>query len=140
LIKEILSTINPDDIHYALRNIDKIDVNNINLTDGEISTAIQNILENSLSNIGSTFGMTTELRNAMDITNPSYFEKVEVMGISYYWIKFTNLLPILSKHKNELAKEDNLTYPILECCRKILGDNWVNHLVYTIPVSIKYNN
>lgn len=140
LIKEMISTIEHDYIHYALRNIDKIDVNNISLTDGEISTAIQNILENNLSSIGSTFSRITELRNAIDITNQSYFEKIEVMGISYYWIKFTNLLPILSKHKDELDKDEATTYSVLECCRKIMGDNWVDHLVYLIPVSIKYNN
>ena len=140
LIKEIMSTIDVKDIHYALKDIDKIDINNNNLTDEEISTAIKNILENNLSGIGSTLTKIEELRNAMNITNSSYFEKVEVMGISYYWIKFMNLLPILSKYKNELDKEDNLTYSILECCRKIMGDNWVDHLVYTIPVSIKYNN
>jgi hypothetical protein len=140
LIKEMISTIEHDYIHYALRNIDKIDVNNISLTDGEISTAIQNILENNLSSIGSTLSRITELRNAIDITNPSYFEKIEVMGISYYWIKFTNLLPILSKYKDELDKDEATTYSVLECCRKIMGDNWVDHLVYSIPVSIKYNN
>jgi len=140
LIKEILSTIDREELRYALRKIDKIDVNNLNLDDGEISIAIQNILENNLSGIGNTFSRIEELRNTMDITNPSYFEKVEVMGISYYWIKLTNLLPILSKHKDELIKEDNQTYSILECCRKIMGDNWIDHLVYTIPVSIKYNN
>lgn len=143
LIKEIISTLDPDDISYILRSLgdlDKIDINNLNLTDREISTAIQNILENNLSSIGSTLSRVEELRNAMDITNPSYFEKVEVMGISYYWIKFSNLLPILNKYINGLTKPDNQTYLVLDCCRKIMGDNWVDHLVYTIPVSIKYNN
>ena len=140
LLKEIISIIDFNDINYALRNLGKIDVNNINLTDNEISTAIQELLENNLSCIGGTLSRTEELRNAIDITNPLYFEKVEVMGISYYWIKFTNLLPILSKYENELVKEDNLTCSILECCRKIMGDNWVDRLIYTIPVSIKYNN
>lgn len=140
LLKSIILSLKDEDRAYSIRNINLEDIDSGKLDDPEISAGIQTALDNYLTDLGTVFGgRFPELAKLADVTNPKYFEKVEVMGISYYWFKFSELLPLMNKYKNSLENnERNFICTILDCCQKVMGNDWIDRLIYTNPVYINY--
>ena len=108
-----------------------------------ISNEFYDYLCRNLINVGDVFqrtGVAGEvLCDMIDINNPDHFTKEEINGYTYYWIKLSSFIDLFRQYRNDIDTEYVKFCDVLFVLNEVLGPDWIDKLIYMIPIEIEHN-
>lgn len=108
-----------------------------------LSNELGDFLNKSLTHVGDVFfdkgGAGEVLCSKLDITNPKIFTKEEKAGFTYYWLKLSSFMDVFKLYEESIDTNYLKFCKILYILHSTLGPDWIDKVIYTIPVDITHS-